>query len=168
MSDKWNKDEWQTPEKVLELVRLIFNGNYIHLDPATAPENPTNAVKFYTKGDNCLVQDWIAGNVFLNPPFSKPLPFIQKLCEEYDKLRFLEAIALVMQGVGCNKGTGPLLGIRSSAMCQWRSPRIGFIRDGKQFTKSDFNCGLYYFGPRKEAFKEVFEDWGNVWYNANR
>jgi hypothetical protein len=51
-------------------------------------------------------------------------------------------------------------------MCQWRSPRIGFIRNGQQFKKSDFNCGLYYFGHRKESFKEAFEEWGNVWYNA--
>lgn len=72
---------WITPDKYLAPVRSYFGG-VIPMDPATEPDNPTRARRFYTKKDNGLIQDW-GPQVFINPPFSagELIPFLKKINE---------------------------------------------------------------------------------------
>lgn len=63
--------DWRTPKKILDRVRHAFAGR-IDLDPASAPDNPTDADTFlYDGGLECEWHD--ATNVFLNPPWSRKL-----------------------------------------------------------------------------------------------
>jgi hypothetical protein len=67
-------DEYYTPRFIFEALKLDFD-----LD-ATAPEGGVPwlpAKKYYTEADDALIQTW-EGLVWLNPPFSKPAPFIEK------------------------------------------------------------------------------------------
>lgn len=58
-----------TPKHILDVVRAF--GKEIGLDPATFPDNPTGARKFYTVADDGLSQPWHGfGLVFLNHPYS--------------------------------------------------------------------------------------------------
>lgn len=67
-----------TPPRILDPTRVYFGGP-IPLDPATQPDNPTGALKFYTAQDDGLVQPWDAP-VFINPPYSKLLaPFLERI-----------------------------------------------------------------------------------------
>lgn len=66
---------WLTPENALKCVRDYCRedtkSDQIGLDPCTQPDNPTNAVKFFTEADNGLNQPWENnGVVFVNPPYS--------------------------------------------------------------------------------------------------
>lgn len=92
---KAKKNDWQTPEHILEAVRTLDPNGVIALDPATAPDNPTGALRFCSPeqprltigrldpafranggrwiGPNGLEQGWRAvvgdGLVFVNPPY---------------------------------------------------------------------------------------------------
>lgn len=69
-------DEWYTP---LEMVRAL--GEF-DLDPC-APSciRWGTAKELITKEQDGLSVDWAGKRVWLNPPYSKPAPFIKKLVE---------------------------------------------------------------------------------------
>jgi len=73
--------DWQTPPELLQPIRKYFGGP-IPLDPATAPDNPTEALLFYTEENNGLAQEWNSP-WFCNPPFSTGLKdWLKKFHEE--------------------------------------------------------------------------------------
>lgn len=77
--------EYRTPEYILDVVRSFFGG-VIELDPATSPDNPTKARKFFTKETDGLSQDWSKTGVFVNPPYGKELrKWVAKIGEEARK-----------------------------------------------------------------------------------
>lgn len=75
-----NKDCWQTP---LELFKPIDDKYNFEVDVCASPENAL-CEYFWTVDDDCLQQDWGDGSGFVwcNPPYSNPLPFVEK-CQEY-------------------------------------------------------------------------------------
>jgi hypothetical protein len=60
---------WRTPEKILERVRVYFGGD-IPLDPASGPDNPTRALRFFTGAE----------------PSSAPVPGLFTEVEDLDAL----------------------------------------------------------------------------------
>lgn len=75
-----NKDCWQTP---FELFKPIDDKYNFEVDVCASQENAL--CKYYwTVGDDCLQQDWsdVSGFVWCNPPYSNPLPFVEK-CQQY-------------------------------------------------------------------------------------
>jgi DNA N-6-adenine-methyltransferase (Dam) len=59
-----------TPDYVLEPVRRLLGGS-IGLDPATEPDNPTGAERFYCPPhDGCALR-WDAKTVWCNPPYGE-------------------------------------------------------------------------------------------------
>jgi hypothetical protein len=67
-------DDWYTPPEVFETMGVNFD-----LDVCApfggVPWIP--AKKYYTLIDDCLSVEWV-GNVWMNPPFSNPGPFVDK------------------------------------------------------------------------------------------
>jgi phage N-6-adenine-methyltransferase len=59
-----------TPPYVLDRVRDAFGGR-IGLDPCTEPDNPTDALVFYTEADDGLAQVWPRIPTWCNPPYAK-------------------------------------------------------------------------------------------------
>jgi phage N-6-adenine-methyltransferase len=76
-------NEWYTPTKFIESARLVMGS--IDLDPASSEiaNKTVKAKKYYTQQDNGLSKKW-AGNVWLNPPYSKDLinGFIDKVATQ--------------------------------------------------------------------------------------
>jgi hypothetical protein len=66
-------DEHYTPKWLFDEMGIEFD-----LDVA-APTGGSHvpAGKYYTESDNGLIQPWF-GNVWMNPPFSKPSPWVEK------------------------------------------------------------------------------------------
>ena len=67
-------DEWYTPSWLFETMGLSFD-----LDVA-APSTGSpwvGASAFYSIEDDALVQPW-SGRVWMNPPYSKPSPWVDK------------------------------------------------------------------------------------------
>jgi ParB family transcriptional regulator, chromosome partitioning protein len=89
-------DDWFTPLFLLNKVQDFYGGEF--LDPASSDLviPYVKASRYYTKEDDGLSQDW-EGNVWLNPPYSKPLitQFTEKLLDEYKAGNINEALLLV-------------------------------------------------------------------------
>lgn len=93
-------DQWYTPIKIIERVKNVFDG-VIDLDPASCHEaNKTvNAWRIFTEQKDGLKQRWF-GNVFCNPPYSKPRigQFCEKVAYEYEQSNINSAIYLLKEG----------------------------------------------------------------------
>lgn len=83
----FDRSTWQTPPAVIEAAGLAMGG--ISLDPATAPDNPTQALRFFAPGtragdfqdfaESCgpdaLAAEWPDGDsLWLNPPWGRGRP----------------------------------------------------------------------------------------------
>jgi len=163
---KWTKDCWRTPnnkeQPILDLVAKALGGT-IGLDPTADDQLLVPAQRYFTKTDNCLIQDdWSspAGTVFMNPPFSNPLPFLEKLVDAIGQGQVIEAIVLLPVNCINNIGTGKLIQRHARAYCHWRS-RIAFLDEfGNPQKKTDFDCALIYFGSRPIKFTNCFYNYG--------
>jgi len=90
------KTERYTPAKYIRMVKEVFGGE-IELDPASCEEanKVVGANRFFTIEDNGLEQSWQAETLFLNPPYRKILPWVNKLLTELSIHPKLQAILLV-------------------------------------------------------------------------
>jgi hypothetical protein len=156
-----------TPEQpIIDLVLEVFDGR-IDLDPCSnSLDNPNvPADVHYTKEIDGLGVLW-NGNIFLNPPYSNPLPFLETLAYNLEMGSTKQAIALLKSGTIHNKGTGKLIEDYASAICFWgagKNRRIGFINaDGEQRMEANFDCVLVYFGNHAEEFNQAFSAYGHV------
>lgn len=68
--DTHDRQRQLTPAYVLEPIREALGGS-IGLDPCTEPDNPTNAVKFFTPPVDGASESWDMTTIFVNPPYSK-------------------------------------------------------------------------------------------------
>lgn len=70
----WSSDDWATPPEFVRDLEREFGP--FHIDPC-CKRRTAKAPRFFTLADNGLAQVW-RGRVFLNPPYSKPLPWVKK------------------------------------------------------------------------------------------
>lgn len=77
--DWWTPDEWETPPAFVAALEAEF-GRF-DLDPCARAET-AKAEFYYTQEDDGLVQPW-DGHVFVNPPYSKPGPWVEKALFEH-------------------------------------------------------------------------------------
>jgi len=72
-------DECYTPEVMLGPLRRLLGG--IDTDPCWSPSSLVRPrIAGYTIADDCLTKEWF-GSVLLNPPYSKPKPFVRRAVE---------------------------------------------------------------------------------------
>jgi hypothetical protein len=162
-------DENYTPntkeQPILDLVVEVLGE--IDLDPCANEAKTVPATEHWTIADDSLGGPW-EGKTFLNPPYSNPLPFLERLCLFHEVGDIPEAIALLKSGTVHNKGTGALIEKYATAICFWgagKNRRIGFINQhGEQKLAADFDCVLIYFGLNYARFRKVFKPFGHVVY----
>lgn len=71
-------DEHYTPKYIFDQLGLVFD-----LDVAAPVGNIGSHVpakRFYSELDNGLEREWV-GNIWMNPPFSKPTPWVERFIE---------------------------------------------------------------------------------------
>lgn len=74
------KDCWQTPSELIDF--MVNRYGAYDLDAAASASNAVCA-KFLDEKTNCLKRWWGSKkHVWLNPPFSNPLPFVEKAAEQ--------------------------------------------------------------------------------------
>src|SRR5262249_18418993 len=119
---KLDSDEWWTPPHIVELVRDVLGG--IELDPASCDgaQKTVQAEEYFKKREDGLKQEW-RGKVLLQPLYSNPAPWVNKLIDDYESGAVTAAIALV------NNQTDAVWFQRAlehcSAFCIWKG-RITF------------------------------------------
>lgn len=160
-------DGWRTPntkdQPIVDLVKKALGGQ-IWLDPCSGSvtNNIPCAVRYF-KNDNGLAQHQTWNKtVFVNPPFSDPLPWVERCCFEFARGNVSAAIMLLKAGTISNVKTGELINKYASAICHWRG-RINFLNDeGNAVKGSDFDCVFIYFGARLDLFKQAFGGRGTI------
>lgn len=157
--------EWYTPTRYTDMVKQVFDGGYIDLDPCSceAANKLVGARRYFTKEDDALTKDWVADNVFMNPPYGKVGNDSQAglLChymiKQYWQEQFREGIALVNSCTGAGW---------FQPMFDWTvnfvDHRIRYVSaEGKKNQPTKDNVFVY-FGPNWRRFTEVFGEIGRI------
>lgn len=150
-------DECYTPSDYAQAVRDVLGT--IDLDPAScaAANEVIRARRFLTAAQNGLKRKW-RGRVFLNCPYSHPLPWAERLCEFYESDAVPEAIALF------NSRTGSrwfdLLASRAWR-CEVRT-RIKFWGPATSGGNGMQDQVFFYLGDRPERFIARFQSIGRI------
>lgn len=151
------------------LIRTVtsFFGE-IGLDPTSNPQKSVPARHHFTKEDDCLSQNWDGlGPVFMNPPYSICLPFLDKALQEYHLGHVPEAIFLILCTTASNRKVGPLLRSGCSAFCLVHGrPPFRFGQGSKKGTNGTLTVPsvMFYAGPRPDEFCEHFMRLGTPAY----
>lgn len=142
--------DYMTPQKILAYPRAYFGGR-IPLDPATEPNNPTRARRFFTAKDDGITKRWRGAGVFVNPPYG-PLfrPFVAKILEEAERGGTILALLPVNR---TEQAYWQALMHEAGAIC-WVRKRIPFERRDGTVAKSNiyasaffaFNVDVFHFG----------------------
>lgn len=162
-TEELDNDEWYTPAYILEPARQALR--IIDLDPASCAtaNEVVKATVYYEKLNDGLSLPW-RGSIWLNPPYSDPYPWIEKLFAEYDAKRVTSAIVLV------NTANSPkwarLLWSNTQASVCMLSSRIKFWRPDRPDPKGfDRDQMLWWVGPTTqpnshERFRRAFDGFG--------
>jgi phage N-6-adenine-methyltransferase len=152
---KSEKQDWNTPPQILELVRKV---GPIALDPATTNDNPTGALATMNEIGNGLAANWAyicgdRGLTFVNPPYSRALKdWAAKFAEEGRK--GCELITLTP--ARCDTRWWRHM-TTADVICFWRG-RIKFVGAP---APAPFPSAVCYWGKRPGKFSEVFEPFSN-------
>jgi len=114
--DHASSDVWLTPPIVFEALGIVFD-----LDPASPPGGVPwiPATRHYSEIDDGLIQPW-EGRVWLNPPYSDPRPWVERLAIHADGVALLPV----------DTSTGWWHDqVTSAAMLCFVKGRLRFIRD---------------------------------------
>lgn len=138
--DPDTSDVWFTPPHIFEAIGLDFD-----LDPAAPPGGIPwiPARDYYSEMDDGLLQPW-HGRVWLNPPYSNPRPWLERLRNHGDGIALLPAdtsTAWWHESV-----------VTGDAHC-FLMGRLRFVRDGAETSA---------------AFPSVLVAWGDVCAEAVR
>jgi phage N-6-adenine-methyltransferase len=157
------ENDWFTPRKYIDAVRLLWNGT-IDLDPASHPiaQEWIKAERFYTQEDNGLAREW-HGRVFLNPPYSRDKidKFICKMIHEIMSDHVEAAVILTHSytDTAWFHALFPLM----TAVCFVKT-RIAFL--DKALNTCDPTQGqvFLYYGENVPRFTEIFSSFGVIAY----
>ena len=171
MSSK-NSDLWQTPDRYLDVLYKHFD-NRLTLDVTSPRSNQIkysaqhknlrvnvgdkriNSEYYYTEIENCFGQEFPQGKWFMNPPFSNPKQFLEKLVHQKLKTSS-NAITLLKSGCIHNVGTASIIWGCGDAIC-FHSPRLSFCDHKLVYVNgTDFDCVSVYFGSNPDKFCEDF------------
>lgn len=76
------REDWETPNDFFRALNAEFG---FTLDAAASRENH-KCVKYFTREDNALLQNWGGETVWCNPPYGRNIGlWVKKACEESQK-----------------------------------------------------------------------------------
>lgn len=155
------ENEWYTPAIYIEAARAVMGS--IDVDPASCERaNETvKANRYFTSENSGLEANW-AGNVWMNPPYSRPLvsQFAQRLLSEVESGNTTAAIVLVNNFTDTQDGQSLLR--RCNAVC-FAEKRIRFIDKNGEPSGAPLQGQMFlYFGEDVAAFAAFFSAFGAV------
>lgn len=137
------KDDWCTPEVVLERVRRL---GPIDLDPCWNHNAITRPARAYGKEQDGLAQNWdVPGRVFVNPPYGRDIGRWMTKC--------LETRADVVALIPARTDT---------RWFPWHADRIAFWKGRLTFLgaphPAPFPSAIAYWGRDVDRFAKAFAD----------
>lgn len=158
-----DSDNWYTPPWLIESARAVLG--CIDLDPAScdAAQEVVQAQSYYTEATDGLAHAW-RGCLWLNPPYSAPLPWIQRLIDTHAAGAVEAAVVLV------NTANTPqwarLIWHADYPVCLLNK-RVGFWRPSGATKGGDRDQMIILVCrsddmERRELFREVFGAYGAI------
>lgn len=157
-------EEHYTPRTIWMRASIVMEG--IDCDPASDNDyNVSTAKVHYTKRHDGLHQEWI-GRIWLNPPFGNGVgDWFHKLSVEIAEGRTVEAVVLWKAALE-TEAARSLIRIpiyQCSAVPRRRvTYRSGDKKQGGG-NSATFTTMLYYFGPNRNKFVQVFSEIADIW-----
>lgn len=163
-----NKQDWLTPEYLLEKVREVFEGQ-IYLDPCGNSLSKVGAKITFYESQNGLTEEWNYPTIFVNPPYGRAenktsiKNWIRK-CEESYRKYGNQIIALVP--VATNTSHWKNYVFQScKAIGFIKEPRIKFLTCNENLNKgAPMACAFIYWGTYPDLFSDVMSGITNVVY----
>jgi phage N-6-adenine-methyltransferase len=158
-------DDWYTPPELVQAIRDFFGGD-IDLDPCAAALAFVGARISYFREDDGLSRTWI-GEVdgvpirsrYLNPPYSKPAPWLARASELHRLADAGESIALIK----ADTSTRWFVHAWEAPALMFFAKRIPYVNPAKATRQvAMFPSALVYWGPDPERFREFFGFLGHV------
>jgi DNA N-6-adenine-methyltransferase (Dam) len=150
-----DSDELYTPPDFLESVYACLGE--IDLDPCSnSLEEPNvRAKSHYTRAiDGLGFQRIWAGKIFMNPPYSAPRDWVERLLEEHSVGEVDEAICLLP----VDPSTGWWQALRDHPVCLI-SRRLHFVGGT---SSARFASAAFYLGSEVAKFHQHFGGWGEI------
>lgn len=155
-------DEWETPTWLFNKLHREFHFN---LDVAATLEN-SKCLKYFTKEDNALVQEW-NGRCFMNPPYSRNLigRFIGKAYHEVLHNRHCELVVGILPTRTSTKYFHAY--IQDKAEIRFLKGRVKFCLNGVQSKNSPREDTMIIIWRKYKQWKEVLRnEWENQGYGG--
>jgi phage N-6-adenine-methyltransferase len=156
----YESDEWYTPAEYVDAARAVMGA--IDLDPATSEMAQTivRAGVYLTRFDDGLAQvRWLHQRIWLNPPYSNPAPWIEKLVREHQAGPFCtEAIVLVNNAT---ETTWFQALLERYPVCL-PARRLAFWRHDHANVGARQGQAFFYLGPNVAKFQEIFSQFGPI------
>lgn len=153
-------DDCYTPRWLIDTARRVLGR--IDLDVASSAEAQAviQAARYYTVADNALLFPW-AGRVWCNPPYSDPLPWVQKLLAHYRAGEVLSALLLL--NIAGSPAWARLLWEGGYPVCIL-SGRIDFWRPNglTRASSNKYDQFIWYLGRHKTRFAATFAQYGVI------
>jgi hypothetical protein len=152
-------DDLGTPRWFVDILRQLGT---IDLDPCSNPWSTVGALIEISahRGGNGLKRSWAefltrGSRVFVNPPYSNPKPWCERIVEAADA--DLEIVALLK--LDPSTEWARMIAARRDAKCDF-DRRISF--DGGKHSAGKMASTAAYFGPRPYLFCHLFQGHGEV------
>jgi hypothetical protein len=159
---------WCTPEKYVDAVRSVFNGN-IELDPCSNKSSIVKAnIEYMLPKDDGLMREWNYKTIYVNPPYGADRirgttikDWLRKCAEAHRKYNS-EILALVPVATNTAHWKHYIFG-EASAVCFLYDTRLKFIIDGSTDNKgAPMACCMVYWGNNILRCRSVFFRFGAV------
>jgi hypothetical protein len=113
-------DDWYTPKWIFDTLDIEFDLD-VSAPPGGVPWIPTT--RYFTLADDGLLQPW-EGRVWMNPPFSKTTPWVEKFMNH--------RCGVALLPMGKNKHSETLW--NSDAYYVYLPSNLKFMKQGKQLS----------------------------------
>jgi hypothetical protein len=156
----YESDEWYTPAEYIEAARQVMGA--IDLDPASSDlaQTVVQAGVHLTRFEDGLRQArWIHQRIWLNPPYSNPGPWIEKLVLEHQAGPYCtEAIVLVNNAT---ETSWFQMLLERFPICL-PARRLAFWRHDHANVGARQGQAFFYIGPNAAKFQEIFSQFGPI------
>jgi hypothetical protein len=156
----YESDEWYTPQEYIDAAREVMGA--IELDPASSDlaQSVVQATKHLTRAqDGLAMKIWLYQRIWLNPPYSNPAPWIEKLVREHQAGPYCsEAIVLVNNAT---ETSWFQLLLENFPVCL-PARRLAFWRHDHANVGARQGQAFFYLGPNADKFEQVFKRFGPI------
>jgi hypothetical protein len=163
-----SSQHWCTPQKYVDAVREVFNGN-IGLDPCSNEFSIVKAdVEYRLPESEGLQESWYFRTIYVNPPYGADRErgttikdWIKKCADAYKEYGsdVLALIPVATNTVHWKEYIFPI----ASSICFLYDTRLKFIMNGSENNKgAPMACCMVYWGRNVFQFREVFKKFGAV------